>query len=386
MKITIETPQPGGEDEIIVRCASLDPKLMNLIYALKMDREQQLTGYQEDKIVKLSPKDIFYFESVDNKVFAYLGSGEYEIQKKLYEIEEEYAGTDFLRISKSAIVNVAKIAYIRPIFNGRFEAKLKVVNKEIEEQFKQYRISEALMTVYRLFWDEFSAWYLEMVKPAYVDGQQQPIDKATYDATLGFFDTLLKMLHPFMPFITEELWQHLYERAEGESIMKAELHIAAPDADAEKFVSTFENVKEVVAGVRAVRNQKNIAPKVQLELDAVKQNAFEAFNSVIVKIANLKGISVVDEKAADASAFMVGVDEFAVPVGDLIDVKAEIEKAEKELKHLEGFLTGVEKKLSNENFVAHAPEAVVERERKKKSDAEEKIAALKASIEELKKK
>ena len=267
-----------------------------------------------------------------------------------------------------------------------FEAKLKVVNKEIEEQFKQYRISEALMTVYRLFWDEFSAWYLEMVKPAYVDGQQQPIDKATYDATLGFFDTLLKMLHPFMPFITEELWQHLYERAEGESIMKAELHIAAPDADAEKFVSTFENVKEVVAGVRAVRNQKNIAPKVQLELDAVKQNAFEAFNSVIVKIANLKGISVVDEKAADASAFMVGVDEFAVPVGDLIDVKAEIEKAEKELKHLEGFLTGVEKKLSNENFVAHAPEAVVERERKKKSDAEEKIAALKASIEELKKK
>lgn len=125
MKITIETPQPGGEDEIIVRCASLDPKLMNLIYALKMDREQQLTGYQEDKIVKLSPKDIFYFESVDNKVFAYLGSGEYEIQKKLYEIEEEYAGTDFLRISKSAIVNVAKIAYIRPIFNGRFEAKLK---------------------------------------------------------------------------------------------------------------------------------------------------------------------------------------------------------------------------------------------------------------------
>ena len=242
------------------------------------------------------------------------------------------------------------------------------------------------MTVYRLFWDEFSAWYLEMVKPAYVDGQQQPIDKATYEATLGFFDTLLKMLHPFMPFITEELWQHLYERAEGESIMKAELHIAAPDADAEKFVSTFENVKEVVAGVRAVRNQKNIAPKVQLELNAVKQNAFEAFNSVIVKIANLKGISVVDEKAADASAFMVGVDEFAVPVGDLIDVKAEIEKAEKELKHLEGFLTGVEKKLSNENFVAHAPEAVVERERKKKSDAEEKIAALKASIEELKKK
>lgn len=125
MKITIETPKPGEENEIIIRCSSLDEKLMNLIYALKMDRDHQLTGYQEDRIVKLSPKDIFYFESVDNRVFAYLGSGEYEIRKKLYEIEEEYASSDFLRISKSAIVNVAKISYIRPIFNGRFEAKLK---------------------------------------------------------------------------------------------------------------------------------------------------------------------------------------------------------------------------------------------------------------------
>ena len=168
--------------------------------------------------------------------------------------------------------------------------------------------------------------------------------------------------------------------------MHAELHIPSPSADDEKLVNTFEQVKEVVAGVRAVRNQKNIAPKVKLELDAVKQNIFEAFNSVIVKIANLKEIKIIDEKTPDASAFMVGVDEFAVPVGDLIDVKAEIEKAEKELQHLEGFLTGVNKKLSNDNFVSHAPEAVVARERKKKSDAEEKIAALKSSIEELKKK
>ena len=168
--------------------------------------------------------------------------------------------------------------------------------------------------------------------------------------------------------------------------MHAELHIPSPSADDEKLVSTFEHVKDVVAGVRAVRNQKNIAPKVKLELSAIKQNIFEAFNSVIVKIANLKAINIVDEKTADASAFMVGVDEFAVPIGDLIDVKAEIEKAEKELQHLEGFLAGVNKKLSNENFVSHAPEAVVARERKKKSDAEEKIAALKSSIEELKKK
>lgn len=168
--------------------------------------------------------------------------------------------------------------------------------------------------------------------------------------------------------------------------MLAELHISEPSDEDRKLVSTFENIKEVVAGVRAVRNQKNIAPKVKLELDAVKQNVFEAFNSVIEKIANLKAINVVEEKSSDASAFMVGVEEFAVPVGDLIDVKAEIEKAEKELQHLEGFLTGVNKKLSNENFVSHAPEAVVARERKKKSDAEEKIAAIKASIEELRKK
>ena len=267
-----------------------------------------------------------------------------------------------------------------------FDAKLKVVNKEMNEQFRQYRISEALMTVYRLFWDEFSAWYLEMVKPEYNDGVQAPIDKTTYDATLRFFDTLLKMLHPFMPFITEELWQHIYDREDGGSIMLAELHISEPSDEDRKLVSTFENIKEVVAGVRAVRNQKNIAPKVKLELDAVKQNIFEAFNSVIEKIANLKAINVVEEKSSDASAFMVGVEEFAVPVGDLIDVKAEIEKAKKELQHLEGFLTGVNKKLSNENFISHAPEAVVARERKKKSDAEEKIAAIKASIEELRKK
>lgn len=168
--------------------------------------------------------------------------------------------------------------------------------------------------------------------------------------------------------------------------MLAELHISEPSDEDRKLVGTFENIKEVVAGVRAVRNQKNIAPKVKLELDAIKQNVFEAFNSVIDKIANLKAINVVEEKPSDASAFMVGVEEFAVPVGDLIDIKAEIEKAEKELQHLEGFLTGVNKKLSNENFVSHAPEAVVARERKKKSDAEEKIAAIKASIEELKKK
>lgn len=263
-----------------------------------------------------------------------------------------------------------------------FDTKLKEVNEEMQKQFKDYRISEALMTVYKLFWDEFSSWYLEMVKPAY----GQPIDQKSYDATLRFFDALLKMLHPFMPFITEELWQHIYDRKEGESIMREKLEIPAPTAEEQKLAADIEAVKQIIAGVRTVRNQKNIAQKEQLSLQAVGKNDFEAYNDVTLKMANLDKIEVITEKSADASSFMVGTDEFAVPLGDLIDVAAEIEKAEAQLKHLEGFLMGVRKKLSNENFVAHAPEKVVALERKKESDSVEKIAALKATIEELKKK
>ena len=263
-----------------------------------------------------------------------------------------------------------------------FDAKLKEVNEEMQKQFKDYRISEALMTVYKLFWDEFSSWYLEMVKPAY----GQPIDQKSYDATLRFFDALLKMLHPFMPFITEELWQHIYDRQDGESIMREKLEIPAPTAEEQKLAADIEAVKQIIAGVRTVRNQKNIAQKEQLSLQVVGKNDFEAYNDVTLKMANLDKIEVIDEKSADASSFMVGTDEFAVPLGDLIDVAAEIEKAEAQLKHLEGFLMGVRKKLSNENFVAHAPEKVVALERKKESDSVEKIAALKATIEELKKK
>lgn len=263
-----------------------------------------------------------------------------------------------------------------------FDAKLKEVNEEMQKQFKDYRISEALMTVYKLFWDEFSSWYLEMVKPAY----GQPIDQKSYDATLRFFDALLKMLHPFMPFITEELWQHIYDRKDGESIMREKLDIPAPTAEEQKLAADIEAVKQIIAGVRTVRNQKNIAQKEQLSLQVVGKNDFEAYNDVTLKMANLDKIEVIAEKSADASCFMVGTDEFAVPLGDLIDVAAEIEKAEAQLKHLEGFLMGVRKKLSNENFVAHAPEKVVALERKKESDSVEKIAALKATIEELKKK
>ncbi len=267
-----------------------------------------------------------------------------------------------------------------------FDAKLKIVNETINDLFSKYRLSEALMEVYKLFWDEFSSWYLEMVKPAYVDGKAQPIDRATYDATLKFFDALLKMLHPFMPFITEELWQALYDRKDGDSIMRECLKLNAPTKEEQKLSDDIEVVKQIVSGVRMVRNQKNIPPKEQMTLHTIGKNNFEAYNDVISKMANLKAIEVVAEKSADESSFMVGTEEFAVPVGDMIDVAAELEKQEAQLKHLEGFLMGIKKKLSNEKFVANAPEAVVALERKKQSDSEEKIATLRESIAELKKK
>jgi len=264
-----------------------------------------------------------------------------------------------------------------------FEGALKFVYQELDDLFEKYRISEALMAVYKLFWDEFSSWYLEMVKPAYINGEPQPIDKQTYDKTLEFFEILLKMLHPFMPFITEELWQHLYDRKDGDSIMRTKLELDTPSTKDSLIRIKIENVKQIVSGVRMVRNQKNIAPKEQLDLQVVGKNDYAEFDAVTIKMANLKAINVVAEKDATASAFMVGTDEFAVPVGDMIDVEAEIAKMEAQLQHLEGFLAGVKKKLSNERFVANAPEAVVALERKKQSDSEEKIASLKESINAL---
>ena len=264
-----------------------------------------------------------------------------------------------------------------------FEAKLKEVNEDLQDLFSKYRISDALMAVYKLFWDEFSSWYLEMVKPAYVNGEAQPIDQTTYDATLRFFDILLKMLHPFMPFITEELWQALYERKDGESIMRASLKLDETSCEEKKILADIEQVKQIVSGVRMVRNQKNIAPKETLELQAVSVNNYEEYTAVIIKMANVSSIQVVAEKDSTATAFMLGTDEFAVPLGNLIDIEAEIEKQEAQLKHLEGFLAGVMKKLSNERFVQNAPEQVVALERKKQSDSEEKIAALKESLAAL---
>ena len=265
-----------------------------------------------------------------------------------------------------------------------FDAKLKATAAELDDLFSKYRISEALMVVYKLFWDEFSGWYLEMVKPAYIDGKQQPINNKTYEATLDFFDKLLKLLHPFMPFITEELWQALYERKDGESIMRQELKLSTPTVDENILLNNVEAIKQVVSGVRTVRSQKNIANKEKLTLQVVNSQLAGHYGDAVVKMANLEAIESVSEKDSTASTFMVGMTEYAVPLGNMIDIDAEIEKQEAQLKHLEGFLAGVMKKLSNERFVANAPEQVVALERKKQSDSEEKIAALKESIAALK--
>ena len=264
-----------------------------------------------------------------------------------------------------------------------FEAKLKEANAELNDHFSKYRISDALMTVYKLFWDEFSSWYLEMVKPAYVDGKAQPIDRKTYDATLSFFDTLLKMLHPFMPFITEALWQALYERKEGESIMRESLKLDAAKEDEKTLIDNVETIKQVVSGVRTIRSQKNIAPKEKLSLQIVNSQLTGTYGEAVMKMANLESITTVSEKDSTATSFMVGTHEYAVPLGDMIDVEAEIAKAEAQLQHLQGFLAGIRKKLSNERFVANAPEAVVALERKKESDSLEKIATLEETIKEL---
>ncbi len=263
-----------------------------------------------------------------------------------------------------------------------FEAKLKKVNEELDDLFSKYRISEALMAVYRLFWDEFSSWYLEMIKPAYM----QPIDRTTFDATLRFFEQLLELLHPFMPFITEELWQHLYDRKDGESIMVKVVSIAPSTEEENRLVEDIEKVKQLVSGIRAVRNQKNIAQKEALTLQVIGENHLSQYDEVVKKMANVSAIDIIAEKTADASSFMIGTFEYAVPLGNLIDVEAELKKLEAQLTHLEGFLAGIMKKLSNERFVANAPEAVVAMERKKQHDSEEKIAAIKENIAELKKK
>lgn len=260
-----------------------------------------------------------------------------------------------------------------------FDAILAKTAAEVNDLFEKYRLSEALMAVYKLFWDEFSSWYLEMVKPAY----GQPIDKVTYEKTLSFFDTLLKLLHPFMPFITEELWQHIYDRKEGESIMIQTLNVTSTYD--EGIIQLFEVVKEVIGGIRTIRLQKNIAQKEALSLEVVGESPIATFNAVITKLCNLSAIATVAAKAEGAASFMVGTTEYAVPLGNLIDAEEELKKLEADLKYQEGFLQSVMKKLSNEKFVSKAPANVIEMDRKKQADAETKIAALKESIAALRK-
>ena len=259
-----------------------------------------------------------------------------------------------------------------------FDSMLAKTAEEVNDLFGKYRLSEALMAVYKLFWDEFSSWYLEMVKPAY----GQPIDKVTYEKTLAFFETLLKLLHPFMPFITEELWQHIYDRQPGESIMTQTLVKDMPYNEA--LIAQFEAVKEVISGIRTIRLQKNIAQKEALALEVTGENPVAGFDSVIAKLCNLSEIKQVETKSEGAVAFMVGTTEYVVPLGNLINVEEELKKLEADLKYQEGFLQSVMKKLSNEKFVSKAPANVIEMERKKQADAETKIAALKESIAALK--
>jgi valyl-tRNA synthetase len=258
-----------------------------------------------------------------------------------------------------------------------FGSKLSRAIEEVNDSFSKFRISEALMTIYRLFWDEFSSWYLEMVKPDY----QKPVDRKTLDATLGYFDSLLRMLHPFMPFITEELWQHLSERREGESIMYA-LMPAAQETD-DRVLADMEIAKEIVNGVRGVRASRNIPNRDKLTLNVVNSEIPD--KEVIVRLAGLDSIGNVTEKDPAAASFMVGTTEFNVPLSNNIDVEAEIAKLTKELDYLEGFKASVNKKLMNERFVNNAPAAVVEGERKKLADAETKIASITATLTALKK-
>ena len=265
-----------------------------------------------------------------------------------------------------------------------FDNLLVKVSAEMDDLFSKYRLSEALMLVYKLFWDEFSSWYLEMVKPAY----GQPIDKKTYESTLHFFDVLLRQLHPFMPFITEELWQHIYDRKPGESIMVAQLEtFCGRDLQAaNELYNAFDQLKEIISGIRNIRLQKNIAQKEVLEMLVLGENTqLMAYAEVVKKMANLSAVTVVESKPEGAASFMVGTTEYFIPLGNLIDVEEELKKLEADLKYQEGFLQSVLKKLNNEKFVSKAPANVIEMERKKQADAETKIAALKESIAALKK-
>ena len=264
-----------------------------------------------------------------------------------------------------------------------FEKRLSQTIESLNDLFVKYRISEALMEVYKLFWDEFSSWYLEMVKPAY----QQPVDSKTYNATLKFFDALLRLLHPFMPFITEELWQALEDRKDGESIMMSMMPGAENTNECREKsnqaladIERMEEMKEIIANIRTIRAQKNIPNKECLALQVVGEYPTDYY-PVLLKMANLSGIEKATEKSAGAASFLVKTTEFAVPLGNKnMNVEEELTKLREELKYQQGFLKSVLDKLNNESFVSKAPEKVITMERKKQTDAESKIKSLQESI------
>jgi len=261
-----------------------------------------------------------------------------------------------------------------------FHARLNNTMEQLDEQFKQYRISEALMTVYTLFRDEFSSWYLEMVKPAY----QQPIDKKTFDSTVALFEKLMQLLHPFMPFLTEEIWQLLADRSEEDSIMVSVM--PKPDSYDADLLAKFEQVKEVIVAVRNIRKQKNIAFKEVLEMNYKSKgdNYDASFDCVVAKMCNLKEITTANGEMAGAMSFIVNAIEYFIPLGDLVNVEEEVKKMEEELKYTQGFLMSVQKKMSNERFVNNAPAKVIEIEKKKMADAEAKIKVLEDRIASMK--
>jgi valyl-tRNA synthetase len=250
---------------------------------------------------------------------------------------------------------------------------------DIDDSFVRYRISDALMQAYKLFWDDFSGWYLEIIKPAY----GQSMDATTHRQTLEIFGTMMKILHPFMPFITEEIWQRLEERPEGSSIMTEQMPLPGPYEAG--MLTRFDTVREIVTAVRAIRKERSIAAREPLVLCAAPGATGTEFDPVIIRMCNLSEIRVVEGKVEGAVSFRIHTSEFFIPIGDGVDHEEEIRKMEEELKYTEGFLATVLKKLSNEKFVANAPGAVIKHERKKEADARARIVTLKESIAHLQK-
>ena len=266
---------------------------------------------------------------------------------------------------------VAKLAI--EWMNARIDATVE----EINDLFDKFRLNEAIMAIYRLFWDDFSSWYLEMIKPAY----GEPVDETTMKATTEFFDKLLRMLHPFMPFITEELWQHLTERREGESIMYAQMPV--PEAVDSSLLDDIALAKEIITSIRAVRAKKNIPARESLTLNVIGSVPARVAD-IVAKLGNIGELNMGAKKDAAAASFLVGTLEFNIPLAAAIDVEAEIARLDKEIDYLQGFKASIEKKLSNERFVNNAPAAVVEGERKKLADTLTKLQANIATRDALK--